>query len=170
MGAVMPILSLATTVVGGIFSAIGSERQAQAQANAANYNAAVAANASNFARQQGEINAQANDRRTAAMIGRQRAIYAAGNLDVNTGSPLDIQANTEQIGRLNSLTIRNNAAREAYGYQANANLDSAAATNYQSAGDMAMFGSLIGAGTSVGDKWSSYQQAGVDPFGVFAFQ
>lgn len=170
MGAVMPFLSIASTVVGGVFSAIGANQQAQAQANAANYNAAVARNAAVFAQQQGEVRAQANDRRTAAMIGRQRAVYAAGNLDVNSGSPLDIQADTAQIGRLNSLTIRNNAAREGYGYEAGANLDTAAAANYQTAGQTAMMGSLIGTAGSVGDKWSSYQMAGVDPFGVFAFQ
>ena len=140
MGAVMPFLSLATTAAGGIFSAIGSQQQAQA-----------------------------NDRKTAAMIGRQRAVYAAGGLDVNTGSPLDIQADTAQMGRLNSLTIRNNAARQAYGYQASANLDTAEAQNYQQAGDTAMLGSLIGTAGSVGSKWSAYQQAGVDPFAVFAF-
>lgn len=169
MGTVMPFLSLATTVVGGVFSAIGAKNQADAQANAASYNAAVANNAATFARQQGDIQAQANDRKTAAMIGRQRAVYAAGGLDVNSGSPLDIQADTAQFGRLNSLTIRNNAARQAYGYQANANLDEASASNYESAGNTAMLGSLIGAGTSVGDKWSKYQQAGVDPFAAFAF-
>lgn len=165
----MPFISLATTLAGGIISGIGAQRQDQAQADAANYNAAVARNAAIFAQQQGEVNAQANDRRTAAMVGRQRAAYAAGNLDVNSGSPLDIQSDTEQIGRLNSLTIRNNAARDAYGYQANANLDTAAASNYETAGNSAMLGSLIGAGTSVGDKWSQYSQAGVDPFAIGAF-
>lgn len=169
MGAVMPILSIASTVVGGVFSAIGSQQQAQAQANAANYNAAVARNAALFAQQQGEVQAQANDRKTAAMIGRQRAVYAAGGLDVNSGSPLDIQADTAQFGRLNSLTIRNNAARQAYGYEANANLDTAAASNYESAGNTAMVGSLIGTAGNVGSKWSSYQQEGIDPFAIGAF-
>lgn len=170
MGTAMPFISLATTLVGGIVSGIGAQQQAQAQANAANYNAAVARNAATFAKQQGEVQAQAADRRTAAMIGRQRAVYAAGNLDVNSGSPLDIQADTAQFGRLNSLTIRNNAARQAYGYEANANLDTAAASNYESAGNTAMIGSLIGTAGNVGGKWDSYRMEGIDPFGAFAFQ
>lgn len=170
MGTAMPFISLATTLVGGIVSGIGAQQQAQAQANAANYNAAVARNAATFAKQQGEVQAQANDRKTAAMIGRQRAVYAAGNLDVNSGSPLDIQADTAQFGRLNSLTIRNNAARQAYGYEANANLDTAAASNYESAGNTAMIGSLIGTAGNVGGKWDSYRMEGIDPFGAFAFQ
>lgn len=169
MGAALPLISLGTTLAGGIISGIGAQQQAQAQANAANYNAAVARNAAVFAQQQGEVNAQANDRKTAAMIGRQRAVYAAGGLDVNSGSPLDIQSDTAQFGRLNSLTIRNNAARQAYGYEANANLDEASASNYESAGNTALIGSLIGTAGSVGSKWSSYQQEGVDPFAVGAF-
>lgn len=169
MAEAMPFISMAMTVVGGVVSGLGAQRQDQEQANAANYNAAVARNAATFAQQQGEVQAQAKDRQTAALIGRQRAVYAAGNLDVNSGSPLDIQSDTAQIGRLDSLTIRNNAAREAYGYQANANLDTASAENYQTAGDTALLGSLIGAGTSVGSKWSSYSQAGVDPFAIGAF-
>lgn len=169
MGAVMPFVSLATTVIGGIFSAVGAERQAQANANAANYNAAVARNAATYAQQAGEVRAQASDIRTGQAIGRARAVAAAGNLDVNSGSPLDIQASNASIGRLNSLTIRNNAAREAWGQQAQAGLYDAEATNYIGAGNINAAGSLIGAGTSVGDKWSQYQMAGIDPFAAFAF-
>jgi hypothetical protein len=165
----MPFVSLATTVIGGIFSAAGAERQAQANANAANYNAAVARNAATFAQQQGEIRAQASDIRTGQAIGRSRAIAAAGNLDVNSGSPLDIQASNASIGRLNSLTIRNNAAREAWGQNAQAGLYDAQAQNDLEAGDINAAGSLIGAGTSVGDKWSQFRMNGVDPFAAFAF-
>lgn len=169
MGAVMPFVSLATTVVGGIFSAIGQQRQAQANANAANYNAAVARNAATYAQQAGEIRAQASDRATAAAVGRARAVAAAGNLDVNFGSPLDIQAGNAAMGRFNSMTIRNNAAREAWGQNAQANLYDFEGQNDITAGNYAAAGSLIGAGTSVGDKWSQYSRAGVDPFAAFAF-
>lgn len=170
MGAVMPILSIATTVVGGIFSAVGAERQASAQANAANFNAAVARNAATYAQQQGEIRAQANDRMTAARIGRARAAAAAGGLDVNSGSPLDIQSDLAKFGRLDSLTIRNNAAREAWGFETNASLDAAEAQNARSAGNINAVGSLIGAGTSVGSNWSQFQMTGAfDPYTSAAF-
>ena len=165
----LPALAIGLTAAGGIFSGLGARQQDEAQANAANYNAAVAQNEAIFSQQQGEVQAQANDIRTGAMIGRDRAVAAGGNLDVNSGSPLDIQSDTAQIGRLNSLTIRNNAARSAWGYSAQANLDTFAAQNYQTAGDMALFGSLIGTGANVADKWQQYQQAGVDPFAVGAF-
>ncbi len=165
----MALISLGTTVVGGIFQAIGQKNQADATAAAANYNAAVARNAATYAQQAGQVKAMAADRQTAAMIGRQRAAFASGGIDVNTGSPLDIQADTARFGRLNAMTIRNNAAREAWGYTAQSNLDVAAAKNAQTAGDWGMAGSLIGAGGSFFDKWSSYRTAGVDPFAIGAF-
>lgn len=169
MAEALPFISMGMQLIGGIVQGIGAKNQADASANAAQYNAAVARNAAVFAQQQGEVRAQASDRQTAAAVGRARAMAAAGGLDVNSGSPLDVQASNASIGRLNSMTIRNNAAREAWGYQANANLDDASAANYRQAGDTAMLGSLIGAGSSVGNTWSQYSQNGVDPFAVFAF-
>lgn len=160
MGMALPLISLATTVAGGVFSAVGAYNQNEAASKAASYNAAVANNAATFARQQGEIKAQASDRQTAALLGRQKAAYAAGNLDVNSGSPLDIQADTARFGRLNSLTIRNNAAREAWGYQAGANLDTAESQGYAQAAPMAAAGSLIGTAGDVAGKWSQFQTSG----------
>jgi hypothetical protein len=51
------------------------------------------------------------------MIGKQRAGIAGGNIDVNTGSAVDVQADTANLGELDALTIRTNAARQAWGYQ-----------------------------------------------------
>lgn len=169
MGAALPILSIGATVAGGIFSAVGAYNQNEAAANAASYNAAVAQNAATYARQAGEVQAQAADRQTAALIGRQKAGFAASGIDVNTGSPLDIQSDTARFGRLNDLTIRNNAARQAWGYQATGNLETAQAQNYQTAATTSAIGSLIGTGGSVANKWQSFQTAGVDPFAVSAF-
>jgi hypothetical protein len=41
---------------------------------------------------------------------------AASGVDINSGSAADVQANTATIGALDEATIRNNAAREAFGY------------------------------------------------------
>lgn len=53
-------------------------------------------------------------------IGASRAALAAQGVDVNTGSALDVQASEAAIGELDALTIRNNAAREAWGFQIDA--------------------------------------------------
>jgi len=51
------------------------------------------------------------------LIGSQRAGIAAGNIDVGFGSALDVQADSAFLGELDALTIRTNAAREAWGYK-----------------------------------------------------
>lgn len=55
--------------------------------------------------------------RTGQIVGAQRASFAAQGIDANTGSATDVQSDTARIGELDALTIRNNAAREAWGYQ-----------------------------------------------------
>jgi hypothetical protein len=54
------------------------------------------------------------------MIGSQRAGIAAGGIDVGYGSAVDVQADAAMLGELDALTIRQNAAREAWGYKVEA--------------------------------------------------
>lgn len=53
-------------------------------------------------------------------IGAQRAGFAAANIDVGFGSAVDVQADSAMLGELDALTIRTNAAREAWGYKVTA--------------------------------------------------
>lgn len=53
-------------------------------------------------------------------IGAQRAGFAAANIDVGFGSAVDVQADAAMLGELDALTIRTNAAREAWGYKVQA--------------------------------------------------
>ena len=50
------------------------------------------------------------------LIGTQRTLYAAGNVDVGSGSALDVQTDTAYQGELDALQIRVNASREAWGF------------------------------------------------------
>lgn len=54
------------------------------------------------------------------LIGSQRAGFAAQGVDVGSGSAVDVQADAAYLGELDALTIRNNAAREAWGYEVEA--------------------------------------------------
>lgn len=54
------------------------------------------------------------------LAGAQRAAAAAAGVDINTGSARDVLENDAQLGEFEALTIRNNAAREAWGYQVQA--------------------------------------------------
>jgi hypothetical protein len=54
------------------------------------------------------------------MVGAQRAGFAAQNVDVGFGSAVDTQADAAYLGELDALQIRNNAAREAWGFNVQA--------------------------------------------------
>jgi hypothetical protein len=78
-------------------------------------------------------------------IGAQRVGFAGGNVDVGFGSPVDVAADTAHTGELDALTIRNNAARTAWGFsvaaadsRSQAAIDRKAAANQIAAGDQAV--------------------------------
>jgi hypothetical protein len=73
----------------------------------------------------GEKDAQAIRRRTEKTIGSQRAALAANGVDVNDGSALEIQQETELYGQIDELTAKTNAIQEAYGFKMQANNDRA---------------------------------------------
>jgi hypothetical protein len=54
------------------------------------------------------------------LIGAQRTSYAAQGVEVNSGTALDVQADTAYQGELDALQIRVNAAREAWGFRVEA--------------------------------------------------
>lgn len=146
MGATAAIV---TTVVGAGISASGQIRAGNAQrrlgeVNARNISATAEENAQ-LIEQGSETNAQISDynarmleakardsvRRgyvdesrfrvtNRGLIGSQRAGFAAQGVDISTGSPLDVQTDTAYQGELDALTIRTNAAREAWGFQVSA--------------------------------------------------
>lgn len=66
----------------------------------------------------GNQNAAAIQRKTKKIIGAQRAAAAAQGIEVNSGSPLALQAETDYLGELDAITAKNNAWQEALGYKA----------------------------------------------------
>jgi hypothetical protein len=54
---------------------------------------------------------------TKQRLGASKAALAAQGVDVGYGSALDVQSSEAQLGELDALTIRNSAAREAWGYK-----------------------------------------------------
>lgn len=66
-----------------------------------------------------ELRSRSSSRR---LVGAQRAGLAAQGVDLSTGSPAAVIENDMALGELDALTIRNNARREAWGYQAQASM------------------------------------------------
>ena len=96
--------------------------RAQARYQAAiNENNALMADASAVdAVLQGSEDANRVRRQGRKVGGQQRAALAAGGVDVNTGVAAQLQDETEYFTELDATTVRNNAARAAWGFRAEA--------------------------------------------------
>lgn len=90
---------------------------AESQAELAEYNAAVAELQAQDAIDRGAEDEQRFRSQVRLLIGEQRAGQAASNVDVGFGSTVDVQADAAFLGELDALQLRNNAAREAWGYK-----------------------------------------------------
>lgn len=67
--------------------------------------------------EQGDIEASRQNLKTQAIVGSARAAQGTSGVDVSSGSPALVRAGIAQVGAVDELTIRNNAARKAWGYQ-----------------------------------------------------
>lgn len=114
------LIPVAIGAVSGLMQGSAAERQANQQAAALRQNALYLNQAANDARARGEYEADWQRIGTQSMIGTQRVAQAASGGVVESGSYGLMTQDTAQLGELDALTISNNAAREAYGYQVEA--------------------------------------------------
>ncbi|MCC6863277.1 MAG: hypothetical protein IT544_00510 [Rhodobacteraceae bacterium] len=158
-------LMISSTVVGGIAQVQAGNAEAAAsryKAQVAEINAKMADRAARDAIERGQIEEQNKRRETAAIMGRQQAAMAANGVDLTFGSPLDTIVDTAMMGEIDALTIRRNAAREAYdydvqgvNYHADASLSQTNAENAQSAGVMNPLGTVLGGGAKAYGNYKS---------------
>lgn len=107
---------------GNAAATAGSQQReaANSQAELSDFNAAVAEQQAKDAIQRGTADEQRFRQGVRGIIGSQRAAFAASNVDVGFGSAVDVQADAAFLGELDALTIRTNAAREAWGFSVQA--------------------------------------------------
>ncbi len=161
MGAALPFIGAASLGM----SALGSIAQGQQQSASAKYNAQIAENnakiaAQNatFAGEEGAVNTEIAQQKTRSNVADIKVAQAANGVNVNTGSAVDVRASAAELGELNAMNIRSNAARQAYGYQTQAASDKAqAALDRQEASYDKSAGLIKGATTLIGGAASGYQ-------------
>ena len=90
---------------------------AESQAALSDYNAAAAGQQAQDAIERGADAESRFRTQVRGIIGTQRANQAAGNINVNWGSSVDVQADAAFLGEMDALQIRTNAAREAWGFK-----------------------------------------------------
>lgn len=165
-------ISLGTTVIGTGLQIMGQMQQGAAASKQAAYQAAVARNNSILAEraaqdaiERGKIAADRKKLETRQLLGRQRAVLAGNNVVVDEGSALDITTDTAGIGKLDELTILNNAEREAAGFRAQGMNFSAQAGLYDASGAAARasaitgaVGSAISGAGAVAQKWYGFKK------------
>lgn len=103
--------------IGAAVSAYGQAASARTQKKQIQYNQTITERARADALARGEVEAQRHRQKVSILVGRQRALVGASGADLGSGSALDIVEDSYAMGELDVLTIRNNAAREAYGYE-----------------------------------------------------
>lgn len=154
--------------IGTIRAGNAAKRAGQAQQSAANdagdlsdYNAAVAELQSADAIARGEEEEQRFRTRVRGAVGAQRAGFAASNIDVNFGTAVDVQADAAVLGELDALTIRNNAARESWGFKVQAE-------NFRREGDISRKEGTAFAAAGRANQSASRWQAGASLIGSSA--
>jgi len=140
-----------------------AKKSSESQAQLADFNASVDELQAKDAIERGAESESGFRTTIRGTIGAQRAGLAAQNVDVGFGSPVDVQADSAFLGELDAYKIRNNAAREAWGYNVQAQdlhkraeiarkegvyLEAAGRQN-QSAANLAATSSLIGGTASL---------------------
>ena len=167
------IISIGSTVLGTVMQMSAQSQAASAQAAQANYQAQIAENnritserLAADAEQRGEIDVRRHQQQVEQLKGRQVAALAASGVDVASGSPLDVLADTAGLAALDAQTIRHNAAREAWQYRVQGN-------NQQNQAEMLRFqadntssgaaGTLLTGIGGVADKWWRYRTQTAPP-------
>ena len=123
----------ATSAYGAYSSSQAAKAQAEYQSDVAQANATMAGYQREDALRRGEEDAQQAARQAERMRGTQVARLASNGLDITSGSSLSILEDTAFFGAQDVQTIRNNAAREAWGYSVQADNALASSQMYTSA-------------------------------------
>jgi hypothetical protein len=114
------ITAIALTVAGGLYQADAQKEAGRAQVIMAERNAKLETQKGELANRIGAVAEENHRAKVRGMLGTQRAALAANGIDPNSGTALALQDETVAFGETDAMTIRYNAAREAWGYGVNA--------------------------------------------------
>lgn len=157
----------AAGAVGRLQAGRAASQLAGYQAAVARNNAIVAERAAADAQHRGKLAEAQKAIETRQLIGRQRAALAANGVVVDRDTALQLTTDTAALGRLDALTIRSNAEREAYAFrqqgrqfESEATLREAAGANEKTASRTAAFTTALSGAGKVADRWYNYTREG----------
>lgn len=167
-----PVTIMATVaVVSAAFTAQQQVQQGEFQRGVSEYNARVAENEAEETRRAGVEAENIQRRKTAELISKQRAQLGAANIDLGSGSALQLQEEAAALGEADALRIRSNFEARARSLETGADLTLSEGVFAEQAGQTAAAGTLLqGASTAlstgVADKWFTPDSAGVQLAGT----
>lgn len=141
-------MTIATTlaVVSTVGQGYAAKKQGKYQKGVADYNARVQDNEATEVRAKGVEEENIQRERTAKLLSKQRAQMGAANVELGTGSALDIQEETELLGEVDALRIKSSFERKATSLETGAELTRAEGEAAEAKGKQAFLGSLLSAG------------------------
>lgn len=146
-------IGIGATVASGVVGAVGQIQQGNIAAQVGRNNQIAADYAAQDALRRGEETAQKARRDADATKSAQRAMMAANGLDLNSGTPLDLQEQTDFFGQLDQNTARRNAANEASNDRYSGAMARFKGDSAQGQGVTSAFGTVLGTGAQVASKW-----------------
>jgi hypothetical protein len=165
-------LTMILTAASTAMSVMGSMQQGKAAEANAKYQAQVSANNATLAQQQaadatarGKVEEQSHRRRVAQTMGAQRANIAGSGFEIGDTTSQDILGDTASFGEIDAFAIRDNAAREAWGYEVqssnytnDAQLQRARGEQARSASYWSAAGDLLGGASKFSGQYSDWKK------------
>ena len=130
--------------------AFGSVMQGESQARSEEFNSAIATQNAAIARQQGVAAVQAQQRDAARKIGSMVASYGASGVQTDSGSPVDVLADSAAMATLDRLTLKYNYELKGAGFENQAAMDNMSAKSARTAG-------VLNALSGATDSYGKYQ-------------
>jgi hypothetical protein len=147
------IIGLVGTVASGAMQAKASADQASYDQGVAEYNAAVDRNTAQDVRNQATIVENEERQRAQQLRSKQRAVAASRGVDVDFGTPFDLQQDTEMIGEINALRIRDNAEDRAQALETQAGMSISAGDAAVQQARLRGLSTTVGTAGAVASKW-----------------
>lgn len=142
-----------TQGIQALSGAYGKYSRGKAESTLSKANAYIASLGAKGARKRGKQKEAVSRQRTGKLIGKQRAAIGAQGVRMDVGSALDVQLEAADIGELDAMTIKNEALREAYGYEAEARGARARGKAARSAGKFGAIDTLLTGGMKVAKSY-----------------
>ncbi len=161
-------IAAVTTLATTGFSIAQSVQQTREKKATAAYNSRVSENDAQNLRNQATEAENTLRSKTARLVSKQRAQLGAANIDLSSGSALQLQEDTLTLGEADALRIRNTGDSQFTSSMQQSELETAKGDFAETQGNFNIAGSLLsGAGkfasTGVADKWFTPDSAG-NPF------